>query len=176
MEIEQKYNDFYTQTNGKFVEAEDSSNYAQCMDLVFKWLDALKIPRDTIRHLYAYQVWTMPFDSTRQYFDLIPNSPTNIPVIGDIPVFSQQVGFAGHISITAPGSTMQNLVSLDQNWGNPKSTRLVTHVNYFGVMGWLHPKTITDPLAKVISDIRLACDEQTTNVSKIAKIKYLLNV
>lgn len=137
-----KFNQFYTLYNGKYVEAEDSSNYAQCMDLAFKWLDFLSIPRDTIRHLYAYQVWTMPFDSTRKYFDLVPNTPTNIPMVGDIPIFGQSVGPAGHISIAAPGSNSSNLVSLDQNWGATKYTHLVTHTNYYGVLGWLHPKTV----------------------------------
>lgn len=139
--MEDLFNQFYAQNNGKFVETEDSSNYAQCMDLIFKWLDFINIPRDTIRHLYAYQVWTMPFDSTKRYFDMIPNGPTNVPSIGDIPVFGQSVGYAGHISIAMKGSNSQDLVSFDQNWGSPKYSRQVTHTKYSGVMGWLHPKT-----------------------------------
>lgn len=139
--MEQKFNDFYNQTNGKYIETEDSSNYAQCMDLAFKWCDTLGIPRDTIRHLYAYQAWTNPLDITRQYFDLIPNGATNVAPVGSLAVFGQSVGFAGHISVVAKGSNSKDLISEDQNWGSPKYSRLVTHYNYSGVLGWLSPKS-----------------------------------
>lgn len=170
--MQNKYNDFYNLVNGKFIETEDASNYAQCMDLAFKWLDFLNIPRDTIRHLYAYQVWTNPFDSTRLYFDLIPNTVTNVPQVGDIPVFGQLVGVAGHISIAAPGSNSNDLVSLDQNWGYPKSTRLVTHTKYTGVLGWLHPKMVETPVTiQEVHDIVWSSDN---NDNKMYKLQQLI--
>lgn len=126
---------------GKTIEAEDPSNLYQCMDAMFKWCDILGIPREAVRHFYAYQVFTQPNDTTRKYFDIIYNSPTNIPVRGDILVFGQQVGYAGHVSMATEESNSTNAVSLDQNWNGLKYLRKITHYNYYGVLGWLHPKT-----------------------------------
>lgn len=170
--MQDKFQQLYNLYNGKYVEAEDSSNYAQCMDLVFKWLDILGIPRDTIRHLYAYQVWTLPFDSTKKYFDFIPNGPTNIPEVGDVAVFNQQVGYAGHIAIVAPGSTARDLVTFDQNWGKDKYCHRVVHTNYYATFGWLHPKSVVKPVTlQQIHDIIWSND---TADNKLYKLQQLM--
>lgn len=172
--MQDKYNQFQNLVLNQYVEVEDFSNYAQCMDLIFKWLDFLGIPRDTIRHLFAYQVWTNPFDSTRIYFDLIPNGPTNMPQVGDIPIFGQSVGPSGHISLATNQSTPTNLVSLDQNWGTPKYTRLVTHFNYAGVLGWLHPKTLPLTDAQKEQKIRDILGKLETATQHLVEIRQVL--
>lgn len=183
------FDEFFNFLNGTSVEYSDTSNKFQCMDLAGKWCENLGIPYESIRngmYGYAKDAWYLADDLTRQYFELIPNGPTNKPSKGDIVVFGTAVGFAGHIAIETGGSNTQDLYTFDQNWdtahyyhldysGNhiPYS-RVVKHAYYNGVLGWLHPKPV-DPLDKVIAEIRYACDEQTTNVSKIAKIKYLVS-
>jgi hypothetical protein len=131
--------------NGKPLEVEDPSNRDQCMDLAFGWCDNLKIPRETIRHLYAYQAFTAPNDITRQYFDLIAFNK-NAPSRGDLVIWGSGVGSAGHFAVAVSADT-SSFTSFDQNWdtanyhtpsGEPYC-RLVKH-NYNYIIGWLHPK------------------------------------
>lgn len=123
------------------VEVNDSTNVYQCMDLLYAWLDFLKIPRDTIRHLLAYQVWTEPNDLTIKYFEMIPNTPSGIPPVGSLVVFSTAIGgSAGHIAIGTKDSTINNAVTYDQNFGTDKTCRIVSH-GYSAVLGWLKPRT-----------------------------------
>lgn len=93
------YQDILDRYVGKPVEAEDPSNLHQCLDWAFKFCDEIQVPRETIRHLYAYEIWTKPNDLTLQYFDYVPNTPNGQPVLGDIVVFGTGVGVAGHVSI-----------------------------------------------------------------------------
>lgn len=166
------FNLFFSQNNLKPVEVEDPSALDQCMDLAFKWLDTLKIDRASIRHQYAYQVWEQPTDLTRKYFDIIANNPndTNKPSVGDLVVFKRISGIpVGHISIETGKSDGYNLVSFDQNWDTANYhyvgsngiwipySRTVIHSGYYGVAGWLHPKTAVPP-------------QPLTDAQKVAKV------
>jgi len=172
--MQDKFQQFYNSVIGKFVEAEDPTNQNQCMDLAFKWCDTLGIPRETIRHLYAYEVFTKPTDTTKKYFDLIPNGPTNKPNVGDLVVFGTKVGIAGHISIETGKSNAQNLQTLDQNWGTPKSVREVLHTNYNGCLGWLHPKTQFSPDTIFVQKAKEILNSNTTDIDKRAQIKQIV--
>lgn len=128
-------------------EVEDPTNRDQCFDLAFGWTDNLGIPRGAIRHLYAYQIFTIANDLTYQYFDIIRNAPDNYPEPGDLVVWGMGVGVAGHVAIAVSANT-NSFQSFDQNWdtanyhdgqGNP-ICRLVNH-NYNYVIGWLRPKS-----------------------------------
>ncbi len=160
-EVAQK---FISDNIGNSLEAEDYSALDQCMDEVFKYLDQLIIPRGTIRHQYAHEVWDNATDFTREYFDLIPNTPTFIPRIGDIAVFKVVTGIpVGHICVVATGSDVNNMVSFDQNWDtihynhgtDPKTgllipyCRLVVHNNYYGVAGFLRVKENSSPSSSI---------------------------
>lgn len=144
------FSDFFNKYNGKAVEREDSSNLDQCFDLAFAWCDEQGIDRAAIRHLYAYQIFTQPTDTTRKYFDLIPNTRTGVPQSGDMVIFGTAVGFAGHVCIASGKGDTNTFESLDQNWDtahfnmgkDPNTgllipyTRMVTH-NYNFCLGWL---------------------------------------
>lgn len=132
-------NGFIKQNYGKSIEAEDPSNLYQCMDAAFAWCDFLKIPRETIRHLHAFEVYAYPSVVTRQYFDLIPNGPTNSPEAGSLVVFDKTVGLSGHICIATGWGDSWSFLSFDQNWIGKQVLWPVDH-NYRGVMGWLRPK------------------------------------
>jgi hypothetical protein len=134
-----QYTDFVEKYNGQSVEVEDSSNPNQCFDLAFAWCDWVDIDRATIRHLNAYQIWTQPNDMTLQFFDYIPNTPNGIPKEGDIVVFSQAVGSAGHVSIASGVGDTKAFQSFDQNWSGVQYARMVNHA-YASVLGWLHIK------------------------------------
>lgn len=137
--MEQKFNNWLKQIDDKSIEAEDASNYAQCFDLAFNWCDFLNIPRDSIRHLNAYQIFTQPNPDTGQYWDLIGNTPTGVPQIGDLVIWGTSVGPAGHVAIFKEGDT-NSFRSEDQNWSGIQKARLINH-SYSGVLGWLRPKS-----------------------------------
>ncbi len=154
------FQQFFSLHNGRVVETEDSANYAQCFDLALAWCDFLKIPRSSIRHLYAYQIWTLATAETKKYFDLIPNTATNVVQVGDLAVFGTAVGYAGHVSIGTPNSNSINAVTFDENWAGKQYATTITHYNYYGVLGFLRPKNVTVPL---------------TDTQKVSKIRDLLN-
>lgn len=133
------FDEFFTANNGKSVETEDPTNLYQCMDLAFAWCDAMGVPRETIRHLNAFEVWTQPIDITLQYFDFIPNTPMGAPKAGDLVIFNQGVGPSGHISIATGNGDPKGFTSFDQNWNGVASAQLVNHI-YTDVYGWLHKK------------------------------------
>lgn len=141
------FEDFYNQYNGKPVEKEDPTALDQCMDLIFAWVDALQVPRETVRHPVAYQVWTIPTALTNQYFTLIPNTPTGIPQKGDIIVFGTNVGPSGHVCIANGTGDTNTFKSFDQNWNGHRFATTETH-DYNGCMGWLRLKNTTDWQAK----------------------------
>lgn len=154
-----QFTDFQESVIGKPIEVEDSSNVNQCVDLAFAWCDYLNIPRETIRHLRAFQIWTQPQDSTLQYFDYIPNTPTNVPPEGALVVFSDAIGVSGHVSIATGAGDKNGFTSLDQNWSGVQIVRLVNHV-YTSVLGWLQIKkplvASVDPIIFSQSDAFIA--------------------
>ncbi len=132
-----------TQNLGKPVEREDPTNVDQCFDWAFAYIDALSIPRTTIRHLRAYEIWTLATDETRRYFDLIPNTPTAVPQKGDIVIFDTTVGVSGHVCIASGNNDgTKTFQSTDQNWNGHLFIEYIWH-NYTGVLGWLRPKKTT---------------------------------
>lgn len=58
--------------------------------------------------------------------------------------------------------------------GTERPTSAYSMLTGFSVIA-VKPLQTVDPLEKVIKDIRFACDEPTTNVSKIAKIKEIVS-
>jgi hypothetical protein len=152
-----QFDDFVAKWNGQPCEVEDASARDQCMDLAFAWCDAMGIDRATIRHQYAYQVWTQPNDLTVKNFEYIPNTPNGIPPEGALIIFNQNVGVAGHISVGAKQSTKDSLVSFDQNWSGASYCKMVTHV-YTSVYGWLIRKqpVSNDPTIITQSDAFIA--------------------
>lgn len=145
MSIKETFNQFFKDFNGKFVEAEDPNNKFQCMDLAFRWCDYLSIPRETIRHLYAYEVYTLPNDLTIKYFELVPNTPNAVPQTGDLVIFEKKVnGTAGHISISAGSGNINYFDSFDQNWSADKRISTIIGHDYKYVLGWLRSRASDD--------------------------------
>lgn len=137
--------ELFEQYKGSPVEVSDPSNKNQCMDWAFKYCQLIGIPFTSIRHLFAYQVYTEPTAETRKYFDLVPNSPNYVPPAGSLAVWGTKVGRAGHIAVVLSGSTRTNLVTADQNWNGHSYVERVNHANYYGVIGFLVPKTSAVP-------------------------------
>ena len=186
--MQDTFNQFQAIVLNKSIEVEDPANADQCMDLIFAWCDFLKIPREAVRHQYAYQVWDNPTPQTTEFFTLFPNTITFVPQAGDIGVFGTSVGFAGHVSIDTGKSNLINYLSLDQNWDtqhfnkgtDPVTgklvpyTRNVTHYFYNGVKGFLRPKQAppAPPLTyqQQVHDIVYSGDQDTQKVLAVQAI------
>lgn len=150
------------------VEAEDPSNAFQCMDWAFKYCDELGIPREAIRHLYAFQAWVKPNDLTLRYFDYIPNTPNGVPILGDVLIFDTGVGPAGHISVTQKGD-INSTTSMDQNWNGHLYCEYIQHP-YDNILGWLRPKVLHPDTCPIDRD-----KNWNMNVQVFGKLGVLLD-
>lgn len=152
MNIKDQLNQLIADIQGQFIEITDKTNIYQCFDLAELWVLCLGIPLSTIKHLYAYQIYTNPNPNTTQYFDLIPNTPTFIPEDGDIAVFDKSAGnIAGHVGVALGGGTVNSFMLFNQN--NPLGTN--SHLASYNynipkMLGVLRPKITTTEL--VITD------------------------
>lgn len=144
--MKDKLTQFITDVQGQFIEVSDRTNIYQCMDLAFLWVLILGYPLVTVRHLYAYQVYTQPNADTLKYFDLIPNTTTFIPQDGDITVFTG--GVAGHIGIALGGGTVTSFRNFEQNY--PLGTNCFVRLRNYNtpkLLGVLRPKVVQPTLA-----------------------------
>jgi hypothetical protein len=121
--------------NGKYIDY-DGIYGAQCVDLIKKYFpEVIGIP--AIRN-NAVDYWTnYPTGS----FTRITNTPSFIPIRGDIMIWGTGVGTYGHIAIIDTAN-VNTFVSLDQNWPYSNGTtpaKYITH-NYKSVLGVLRPK------------------------------------
>lgn len=134
MSIAQAVDKLVADNNGRYVEREDATNVNQCFDLAFAYTDLLGIPRAAIRHLYAYQIFTNPTQLTYQHFHLLNSNPQK----GDIIVYGNVVGPAGHVDIFLEG-TLQRFTAFSQNWPAGSPARVIQH-SAWGVIGILRFK------------------------------------
>ncbi len=138
-----KLNQFISNLNGQFVEVSYRPAPYQCFDLVYAWVFALDIPKTTIQHGAASEIWTLANDLTRQYFDLIENKLETIPKTGDIAVWSKRYGKYGHTAIVIE-ATQTRMKVFEQN--DPLGTNAhIQDRKYTNVLGFLRPKEIIIP-------------------------------
>lgn len=177
--IQDLFNLFYAWVIDQKPEVSDPTNEFQCMDLIFAFAMFLRFPKDTLAHLYAYQVFTNPNSSTKEYFDIIPNSPTFVPQAGDIAVFDNKnvdnspFNIAGHVSVCNGKGDINSFQSLDENWTANGRVTIITHdYNKPKLLGVLRPKIsklfITDQTK--ISQIR----DENNNPMEVQAIRSKL--
>lgn len=76
-------------------------------------------------------------------YDWIKNSPTGVPPNGAIVVWDGGINNGpGHVAIATGEGDTNTFVSIDQNWGTDRVTK-VRH-NYNHVIGWGVPKGVTN--------------------------------
>ncbi|MCK9461452.1 MAG: CHAP domain-containing protein [Proteobacteria bacterium] len=107
----------------------------QCVDVIKQYfVDVLNLPAYTNN---AKDYWN---NYPSSYLTRIPNTPSFIPIKGDIMVWGTGVGTYGHIAIVVEAN-VNTFISLDQNWSPSNGTtgcKLITH-NYSSVLGVLRP-------------------------------------
>ncbi len=134
--MQEIFDAFVDEYFSKFVEKNDPNNLNQCMDLLYAWVDALNIPRETIAHLYAKDVFNLPTKITRDYFDIIDYKKGMKFQVGDIVVWDQNIGnIAGHVAI----SRGEEDLYFSQNYPIG-SKSVLEYINSNGIIGALRPK------------------------------------
>jgi hypothetical protein len=126
--------EFITKWDGKFCEVAGSANATnQCVDLANQF----------IREVLCLPIieWTnaCDFPSKASGYTFIKNTPENIPLEGDLVIWSSAIGGgAGHIAIFVEG-TASRFTSFDQNYPLNTPCHKQGHT-YANILGWLHPK------------------------------------
>jgi hypothetical protein len=99
----------------------------------------------------------------KNFYDKVPNTPTGVPIKGDIPIWNEKVGGGfGHIDIFIEGN-MKSFSGFDQNWPTLSVCTVTAHT-YTNLLGWLHPKTAQpapnpDALQVCLDDHRQLVDQ-----------------
>lgn len=141
-----KLNEFVDQWLGKELDF-DGYYGGQCVDLFRKYLqDVLNVgqPQGVQG---AVDFWdrydTDPVLNTS--FNRITNTPTGVPVAGDVVIWGKDLGKYGHIAVFLSGDT-NTFVSFDENFPVGSKCAKVKHT-YKNVLGWLHPKVASGSIS-----------------------------
>lgn len=108
---------------------------AQCVDLPNEWCVNLGIEQ------FPGNASSFEFDSHPDC-DYIPNTPTSVPMPGDIVVWaaSSAAGLPyGHVDIALKGASVNNFTGFDQNWPLNSPCHAEWHT-YNDVAGYLRPR------------------------------------
>ena len=124
---------FATENLGKKV-AYDAADDGECTAIPNLWLVANGLPPIICNAIDFMGV-------KNSAYEVIPNTPTNVPSEGDLVVF--EVGEYGHVDIFVSGD-VNSFKGLDQNWPLESPVAYVEH-NYTDpkVLGFVHPKAFT---------------------------------
>jgi len=108
----------------------------QCVALAEAW--AYNRGKSAISCYYAYQMFN---NAPSSQWIKIRNTPSGVPHAGDIVVWHERWGSAGHVAIAEPGSSGTIINSLDQNWSAYHAvTREQHHYAKENIIGWLRPR------------------------------------
>ena len=136
-----KYSEWLEKNLGKTIDY-DKQYGIQCYDWFNKYAsDLLGVPNSLLfSHMYACEVYT---DFNMQdYFTRIPNTPSFVPKVGDVCIWSASLnGGAGHIAIaTGQGNTKEFYVTEQNTNGLAKDPSKTVKRNYNFFLGVLRPK------------------------------------
>jgi len=136
------FQEFLNKYNGQIKIGNTLENKGECVGLVSVWQDNLGIP-----HEYGN---AMDFlnNADKKYFDIISNTPTAIPVKGDIIVWSKKYNNTfGHVGIATGTGNLNTFEAFIQNDPLNSNCHLKTY-NYINVLGWLRFKP-QEPMATI---------------------------
>ena len=157
MTLQKKFELFKENVGTNWVEVSSKSAPFQCMDLAYLWIFTLNIPKATIQNSYAYQVFTAPKPITKEYFEIIKNSASFVPQVGDLCVWDKKFnGTVGHIAIATGKGDTKTFESFDQNIGS-LYPQVIKH-DYKNFLGVLRPK-IKDASLEEYNELKADYDE-----------------
>lgn len=148
-ELNNLFDKFYADWNGKHDEVvgNGTTDKWQCFDTAVRWCLYLGLPKTIFAGLQvAWQIWYPSTNLTVANFNYIDNTPTGVPLKGDMVIFNGDYnGGSGHVGICNGRADVNTLDVFNQN--DPLySVCNVDRYNYDYVVGWLRFKNITAPL------------------------------
>jgi len=128
--------DFINKYTGQANVGDTPQNKGQCVGLIEIWLDNLSINDP---HLWG-NAKDLLNNADPFKFDIIINTPQNVPEAGDIIVWNSNLGNGnGHTGIFCSGN-VNNFNCFEQNDPIGSTPHAKTY-DYKNVIGWLHPKS-----------------------------------
>lgn len=129
------FDEFITEWLGKKCDF-DGYYGGQCVDLYRMYVKQVLNVEQSPGVGGATEIWDSASD---KYYDFIENTPTGVPLKGDIVIWDRDAGGGfGHVAIFIEGNT-DSFTSFDQNWPTLDKCTKTKH-NYNNVIGWMHPK------------------------------------
>lgn len=163
MDLSSKVQAFIEEYTGKMIAFQNNAVVpaGSCMNVPHQFIYEMLglTDPDIIYGAYAYEVYTN-FASlpAAKYFTLVANTSTNVPVVGDIPVFGQTENTPeGHICLFVSGD-VNSLTCFEENYPTGSTAHLQTH-SYDGLLGWLH----FNPPGQSPTQNATATDQQITD-------------
>jgi len=137
--LSESFNAFFNVYNGAYPVGNTPGNTGQCTGLVNVWCDDWL----GLSHIWGdakdMMAWARTHADNINDYDVIDNTPTNVPQVGDMVCWNGNVGGgAGHTAIATGNGNVNEFETFDQNW-SPTYCHKVTH-NYSNVMGWIRPR------------------------------------
>ena len=130
--------EFIKKYDGKTIDF-DKAYGGQCQDLFNQYcVDVWGIPNPIQQFPVASAYQNFGYAKNNTNFTAIPNSPTAVPMAGDVIIWGQGVGPHGHVGVFVEGDVM-NFKAFEQNWNGVQKCRIVSHP-YDHVTGWFRPK------------------------------------
>ena len=124
----------------------DGAYNGQCVDLFrFYVQEVLGLPQPK-GVSGAKNFWTNyeSDPSLKNYYEKIPNTPSNIPKNGDVVFWNEKAGGGyGHVAMWIEGD-VNKFTSFDQNWPTLSVCTKTVH-DYKNVYGWFRPKVTNPP-------------------------------
>jgi len=139
--------EFIKKYDGKTIDF-DKAYGGQCQDAFNQYcVEVWGIPNPIQQFPVASAYQNFGYAKNNPNFTAIPNSPTAVPMAGDVMIWNQGVGIHGHVGIFVEGDVM-NFKAFEQNWNGVQKCRMVNHP-YDHVTGWFRPKRNTPEVAPV---------------------------
>lgn len=132
--------EFITKWNGKGIDFDNYYGF-QCMDLYRQYVKECLGLLQSPPVAGAKDVWTTYL---KEKYDRFDNTPSAVPIKGDIMIWGAGAGPYGHIAVCTEAN-INDFKSFDQNWPVNSLCHIQPH-NYTNVLGWLRAKAIVQPV------------------------------
>lgn len=108
----------------------------------------------------------------KEYFDRIPNSPTGVPVKGDIMIWGASYGPYGHVAVVTE-ATVNTFKCFSQNDPTGSLPAIRWYKNYTGTLGWLHPREVdtSDNIDQLKKDLAEQQQQVRNYVEQVTGLK-----
>lgn len=146
MAIADLFNQFLGKYEGQGNIGDTPQNTSQCVGLIEVWTDFLGLS-----HTWG-NADDLLANANIQYFQIIPNTPDNIPQAGDIVCFSKEFnGTVGHAGISTGVGDVTSFELFEQNDPLGGVCQKKTYTYQF-VQGWMRPLLPAQPLTGTYVD------------------------